>query len=163
MLVSEPSSSSSTSTCSFPAEARIACATASPFGTSRAVRITWAPRVASTRAVSCPSPLDPPVTNATLPRRSMPSATSLAVVSAPNFVASRIGDDRPEAHLAFGDPVQWSVHFRQRVLLCDDLHLALSDIVEGFIQVLSPVLLRADDLDAARRIRRACRPAGTMP
>ncbi len=88
---SEPSSSCSTSTCRFPVEARIPAATASPFGTSRAVRITWAPRPASTRAVSWPSPLDPPVISATLPLRSMPSATSLAVVSWPNVAGSRMG------------------------------------------------------------------------
>src|SRR4029453_12076271 len=47
---------------------------------------------ARTRAVSCPSPLDPPVTSATLPPRSMPAATSLAIVSAPNFAASRMAN-----------------------------------------------------------------------
>src|SRR5262249_42439932 len=47
------------------------------------------PRSASARDVSWPIPPDPPVTNATLRRRSIPSLTSLAVVSAPNFVASR--------------------------------------------------------------------------
>src|SRR5262245_61272393 len=90
MSFSEPSSSSSTSTCRLPVDARMPSATASPFGTSRAVRITWAPLSARTRAVSCPNPPDPPVTSATFPRKSMPSATSLAVVSAPNFVASRL-------------------------------------------------------------------------
>jgi hypothetical protein len=87
---SEPSSSASTSTWGFPVVARTSAATDSPFGTSRAVRITCTPRAARTRAVSRPSPLDPPVTSATFPPRSMPSAASLAVVWAPNRVASRM-------------------------------------------------------------------------
>ena len=73
---SEPSSSASTPT------ARVAGRRANrrgdrlALGTSRAVRITSAPRDARARAVSWPSPLEPPVTSATLPLRSMPSTTS---------------------------------------------------------------------------------------
>src|SRR5947208_1739504 len=54
--------------------------------------LDMAPLSARTRAVSCPSPLEPPVISATLPLKSIPSATSLAVVSAPNFAGSRTRD-----------------------------------------------------------------------
>src|SRR2546427_92820 len=66
-----------------------------------------------------------------------------------------VHDHGPEAHFAFGNSVVSSIHFGQWVRLCDDLHLSLRDVVQRFVQVFAPVLLRADDLDAAEdQIRR---------
>src|SRR5262245_7831858 len=59
--------------------ARIEAATDSAFFVSRAVSVTAAPRAASARDVSAPSPPEGPVTIATLPARSMPSSTWSAV------------------------------------------------------------------------------------
>lgn len=47
------------------------------------------------------------------------------------------------------------VHLGERVRFCDDLHLSLRDVVQRFVEKLAAVLLRADDLDAAKdQIRR---------
>src|SRR5262245_6398888 len=66
-----------------------------------------------------------------------------------------VHDHGLEAHLALGDAVVRLVHLGERVRLGHDLHLPLRRVVEGLVQVLAPILLRADDLDPAHdEIRR---------
>ncbi len=60
-----------------------------------------------------------------------------------------VHDHRAEADFAFGDAFVRTGYLVQRVGFGEDLHLASCRIVQGLLEILAPVLLRADDLDPA--------------
>src|SRR4051812_29295897 len=89
------SARSSRATCNalLPVLAAMASAARSPEATSRTARVIRAPMRASARAVSKPIPEEAPVTIALRPVRSIPPATSAAVLEKPKGVLMRLTID----------------------------------------------------------------------
>jgi len=87
VLASDARSSSMSSTLAFGgAPARIGSAARSPLASSRTAITRFAPCAASARAVSAPSPADPPVIRIRCPDKCLPSSNSSVVVSQPYVI-----------------------------------------------------------------------------